>query len=634
MDASHDGWWSGMWGILRAYNTQQPTLPPLPNTAVPIKIANAKDFITNTTCPVNGPDGRPTPVRNYDITAVLANSALANNLGAFIPTPLNTVAGTTAGDVARQHVGGPLNVAGGTLVYNHRDTLVGGQTIIDPAGNIVLPAHQGPLHDPTAILYVRTADLDAAGKLRPLVPVEPLVLRAAAGECVNVTLRNRLPALATVPLTDVNGLPIINPVTLLPVTGLNSTAPELATYSTIQGVVKRDRFAQQVAGVSMGATRFDTNLFRTSSWVGISPQLLAFDVEKDGGVLVGINSPGQALIQPGANKKFTWYAGDLSAMQIAGKQFQLFATPVELGGASLLPADKIKQGAKSLVGALVVEPRGSAWAETTQVFDHQQSANPAATRLTRAQATVVNDLNGNKVADTNETVLYRDFSLVLTKGMTHYYKDGTPVEHMNGEAVGIPEDSQEASGMALNYGIEPLWFRFGLVPQAPFGNAGTGPGAYGSVPNAHQAYSNVLTGGQDPATPVFFANKNQEARIRITNPYGTARGSTFGLHGHVWQRDPYTCPDNQYGLPGKCNAPATGSFIDPAANRPLVGSQSIGDNPLGFAQGGQESWTPSSHFDIRLPSAGGGNGVAGDYLFRDTASFGNASGVWGILRVQ
>jgi hypothetical protein len=618
MDASQDGWWSGTWGILRAYNTGKATLPQLPTSAVPIKIANAKDFITNTTCPVNGPDGAPTPVRNYDITAVLANSALANNLGALIPTPLNTVAGTLAGDVARQHVGGPLNAAGGTLVYNHRNTTVGGQVICDPAhgGCITLPSNQGPLHDPTAILYVRTADLDAAGKLKPGVPVEPLVLRAAAGECVNVTLRNRLPALGRVAGRNV------------------STAPDLATYSTVQGVVKRDRFAQ----AGLGATRFDMNLVRPSSWVGIEAQLLAFDVEKDGGVVVGLNSPGQAVIQPGANKTFTWYAGDLSAMQIAGKQFQLFATPVELGGASLLPADKIKQGAKSLVGALVIEPRGSAWAETTQVFDHQQAANPLATRLTRAQATVVQDLNGNRVADTNEPVLYRDFSLVLTKGNTHYYADGTPVEHMNGEAVGIPEDSQEASGMALNYGIEPLWFRFGLVPQAPFGNAGTGPGAYGSVPNAHQAYSNVLTGGQDPATPVFFANRNQQARIRITNPYGTARGSTFALHGHVWQRDPYTCNDNDAvlgtSLPGRCNVPATGSFIDPATNTPLVGSRSIGSNPIGFAQGGQESWTPSSHFDIVLPSAGGGNGVAGDYLFRDTASFGNASGVWGILRVQ
>jgi len=301
---------------------------------------------------------------------------------------------------------------------------------------------------------------------------------------------------------------------------------------------------------------------------------------------------------------------------------------VEFGGFSLAPADKVKQGAKSLVGAMVVEPAGATWAETTQVFDRQDGVG---TRLTRAQATVTAPADTDGSGGT-----FRDFSLVLTKGLTQYYTDNatgliTPVEHMNGEGDGIPEDSQEASGMALNYGVEPMWFRFGILPQSPFGHAGT-PASYGDIPNAHQAFSNVLTANQDPATPVFLATAGQQARIRITNPFGTSRGSTFALHGHVWQRDPYVCNDDQYGLNGKCLAPATGGST--WGGVPLVGSRAIGNNPQGFAQGGQESWTPMSHFDIVLPSAGGRNGVTGDYLFRDAASFGNASGVWGILRVE
>ncbi|PWB64143.1 MAG: hypothetical protein C3F14_07215 [Deltaproteobacteria bacterium] len=602
MDAGNDGWWSGMWGITRAHNTARQDLFRLPTTLVPIRVANANAFNRRGICP------NTAPVRAYDVTAVLANNALHNTLGATLPI---------AGDVATRHVGGPLNPAGGTLVYNHRETTVGGQVVTDPetpGESITLPAHQGPIHDPTAILFVRTEDLNPDGTLKANAPVEPLVLRAKAGECIQVTLRNRLPALQPVQLPD-----IIDPVTLLPVTQNNSTAPDLATYSMVQGVVKRDRFDPQ------GSTTFNVNLFRPSSYVGLSPQLVAVDVNRDYGTVVGLNAPGQALTEPGKNKSYFWYAGDVTGVPNTGtRQFTLVATPIELGGSNLMPADKIKQGAKSLVGALVVEPQVSSWTEDTQVFDHQDGAG---TRLTRAQATVTapDPLTGAPTT-------FRDFSLVLTKGQTQYYKDGTPVEHMNGEAAGIPEDSQEASGMALNYGVEPLWFRFGLVPQAPFGGAGCGPGCYGGVPNAHQAYSNVLTGGEDPVTPVFFADAGRPARIRITNPYGTTRGSTFALHGHVWQRDPYVCDDNQYGLPGKCNAPATGSIFFPAGT-PLVGSRKIGTNPIGFAQGGQESWNAPSHFDIVLPSAGGGNGVPGDYLYRDKGSFGNASGVWGILRV-
>jgi hypothetical protein len=50
--------------------------------------------------------------------------------------------------------------------------------------------------------------------------------------------------------------------------------------------------------------------------------------------------------------------------------------------------------------------------------------------------------------------------------------------------------------------------------------------------------------------------------------------------------------------------------------------------------GAQESITPYSHHELFLPSAGGGNAIVGDYLFRDHAGFGNTSGLWGILRVQ
>lgn len=81
------------------------------------------------------------------------------------------------------NVGGPLSPTGGTLVYNPRATSLSN-------------GKQGPLHDPTAILYVKTADLQKVGgqtRLKAGVPVEPLVLRAASGECLEVTLRNQLP---------------------------------------------------------------------------------------------------------------------------------------------------------------------------------------------------------------------------------------------------------------------------------------------------------------------------------------------------------------------------------------------------------------------------------------------------------
>ena len=564
VDAAADGWWSGMWGLMRTYETLRADLYKLPgaNTG-PAIFGNQQNF--NGVCP------KGAPIRQYFITAGLANDLLDNPLGVTI---------APAAPVGTMHVGAPLNAAGGTLVYNHRNTTVAGD-FVNEDGTVVNLTHQGPLHDPTAILYVNRNDIVTTGpvagrgKLKPGAALEPLVIRAAAGECVQVQLENRLPALV----------------------------PDLATYSTLQGVVKRNRGS----GNDEGSTTFNQNLIRPSSYVGLHPQLVAMDVTQDDGRLIGANPERRQLAAPGGGTFYQWYVGDLGGTPLNG-QVPTTATPVEFGGFNLHPADVIKQGAKSMVGAMVVHPQGSTWVENTQVFDHQDGAG---TRATRAQATVTAGAN-----------TFRDFSLVLTKGNTHYYRDGSPVEHMNGEGVGIPEDSQEASGMSLNYGIEPLWFRFGILPQAPFGRCEVGQtGCYGDIDNPELAYSNLLGGGE-PATPVFQANRNQQTRVHITNPHGTTRGSTFVLHGHVWQRDPYICP-------GEARNALTG-----ACEMTTVGSRALGVNPQGFATAGQESWTPASHFDVYLPSAGGGNGVIGDYLMRDQGAFGNASGAWGIMRVK
>jgi hypothetical protein len=190
--------------------------------------------------------------------------------------------------------------------------------------------------------------------------------------------------------------------------------------------------------------------------------------------------------------------------------------------------------------------------------------------------------------------------------------------------------------MAMNYGTEPMWFRFGLQPDAPFGNT---PGGFGAVANPENAYSNTLIGG-DPATPIFTAAPGAPVRLHVLNPTGVMRGSVFHLHGHMWQRSPYVCPGQDDGLgagmAGKCN------WTDFGAANFEIGSRAIGVNPIGKYLGAQESILPAAHFDIVLPGdglgptggAGGVHKVPGDYLFRDQGSFGNTQGLWGILRVE
>jgi len=595
VDAASDGWWSGMWGIMRAYNTST-DLSPLPSTKVPVRVLNARNF--NGVCP------RTAPIRTFDITAVLANDVLDDPTTAT-GSPLDVTITPADPLVATMHEGSPL-LGKGSLIYNPRATVIPPQVLpLDGGGFITIGGNAGPIHDPTAILYVRTDELVAKNpadpgcfkgtafdpklatcpvRLAAGAPVEPIVLRAAAGDCIEVTLRNKLPG-----DLDANGIFDDN--------------PDLASYTEVMGVVKRDRFDP------VGATTFQHNLVRPSSWVGLHPQLVSYDVTRGDGTNVG-NNPSQT-VSPGGTNKFQWYAGDISAVKGA-TGYTLVAKPVEFGGTNLIPADKIKQGAKSLVGTMVIEPQGATWPDALASLDtarDRQSAAPEATRKTRASATVT--APGQPA--------FRDFSVVIQKALTQHYVDGASVEHLNGEGVGIPEDSQDSSNMAMNYGSEPLWFRFALPPNAPFGHA-LGAG-FGDVADSHRAYSNDLTGGQDPATPVFRAAAGQPFRMRVGVPTGSTRGTTFNLHGHVWQRAPY--------LAENANWWKTNPTGDPG-----LGSTKIGNNELSFYQGGQESITPYAHFDLVLPKAGGANAVAGDYLFRDQAGFGDSSGLWGILRVE
>ena len=634
MDNSHDGYWSGIWGVLRNYKQKQDDLFALPDTHPVVdalsdtnlrglakNFRNALDngnrgnalkglrnavqnvmknrgqnfsqFKHGGLCPADAPE------RRFDVTAVLANDVLGNAVGVTIPSNRG---GDGDGDGIGDNVGGQLDPRGGTLVYNPRSTNIRNTVVVNDDGTTVnLGGEKGALHDPTAMMYVYTSDLRAAPtnwreyfscrffggtdnprcpvKLKSDAPVEPIVLRAAAGDCIQVTLRNRLPAVA----------------------------PDLPGFNTLLQVVNRDRDPNN------GLTWFHNNLIRPSSHVGMHPQLVEYDVTRSDGTNVGINGGGILdpfqTLWPGNPfpEVYTWYAGDIAYTPTGPGTFKMKGTPIEFGATNLLPADRVKQGQKGLVGSLVIEPQGSKWAENESRRDHQVD-DPTAQRRTRTSATVYTPDGGS----------FRDLVTMFRKGQNHFYADGSAVQNLSAEGIGVPEDSHDAGQMSINYGSEPLWFRFGLAPDSPFGRA-NGAG-FGSVPNAHQAYSNVLAGGQDPVTPVFTAKAGEEARLRVLMASGSGRGTTFNLHGHNWQRDPYVCPGSSYlGLEGKC-------YPDE------VGSRAIGDNPTGMELGGQESVTPTAHYDLRV-KAGGNFGVTGDYLFRDQASFGNLSGLWGILRV-
>jgi len=253
-----DDQWNGLWGLMRVYKANKANLAPLPsNTTKDKAFTNASDF--NGVCPKSA-----------------------------TPRPVNVTA-TTA----------KLALPGATLVYNSR------------TGN------GGKLHDPTAIIFFRSEDLDAYGKLKAGVPVEPLILRARAGECLDVTLTNKLPVTTT------------------------GWAPDLNGFNTMPMIVEN----------------FNANQVKPSSQVGLHAQGVFFDVTRSNGVNVGFNPIQTAA--PNQSVKYQWYVGDVSPNELA---FGV-ATPIEFGSTSLSSSDPIKHSNKGAVGALIIEPADATWKE-------------------------------------------------------------------------------------------------------------------------------------------------------------------------------------------------------------------------------------------------------------------------------
>ncbi len=666
VDASTEGYWNGTWGLLRAYHQQRDSLAYLPNnpykTNVPAKFGDKKKIC----------DADVKQRRHFDIAAVLANDVLDNGVDAKLASGVSW--GAYKLPKTEPIPNSMERKFRGTLVYNPRKTEIASVTVpADPADGAAghrTAAHlTGVLHDPTAIMYVRVQDLELRsghpaacgtnGKLDPAkidscpaehlrlkasAPVEPLVLRAAAGDCIDVDLYNWI---------DKEG------------------APDMKTYRALSPIIPS--IPDQPTG-----SVFNANDVRTSNVIGLHPALVAYDVTQADGTVVGMNDDEKNVVDPqnrhrpgGRKIHYEWYAGDISLKPAkplekdVPREYEFVHTPVEFGGVSLMPADKIKQGQKGLVGALVIEPAGSRWndgcdgeikddCKLDEVDDHQGGAGK---RFTRLSATVTKADGGH----------FRDIVTVMQKGLTQYYGDGLPVEGIAAEGV-VTEDTEDGGAMAVNYGSEPLWFRFGLPPNLPFNGTKSLSqiASFRDVPNAHEAYSESLIpwlnrdalapppGGDQPeppagcsfppcangapAVPVLTAAPGEEVRMRVVMPAGAARGSVFNLHGHVWQRAPYICPGSNYlGLEGVCpstSAIFTGLPREGGLAAHEVGSRAIGPNPLSMYLGGQDSVLPAGHFDIVASSAGGQNGVTGDYLYKDQASFGNLGGLWGVLRVR
>ena len=523
-----DNLWDGTWGLLRAYPTDDnshPLLARLPNNPR-IKANGQSDQ-----CPPG------VPQREFDVTAWRVS------------------------DLLNKTPDGKPN----ELFYNSRFG------ISDPNA-IVFLKNSEYLHikdkDVFPLHVIDHTDL-RTGKQ----PIEPLVLRAAAGDCITVTLNNNLDN------GEGGAKPIDQRMAFLMKDGPEDNANANRSWSFNMEPPITDGF--------------NFNQVRMSNRVGLHTQLVGAFPELDDGANVGMNFDTTAA--PGESKDYTWYAGDMRvAYNDRTKEWKSTPLPIEFGASSISDqADVIKHTSHGAIGALIIEPQGSYWSSDT---GSDVSANickgPWQEKCKRLAS-------GNSA---NPAFQFREFVLLYQDDLALYQSTDVMANLRNGD------DAEDSGQKGFNYRAEPLWARLGA------GGPATGPDAMTQYDFSKAFSSKLNAKGKcefddisekpcDPATPLFTAVAGTPIRMRVVHPGGHPRNHAFTLFGHNWQSLPWTKESTVMGY---------------NPNSDVVGST----NGIG----------PGRHVNI-VTKAGGEFSVPGDYMYRTQEGFMFGAGLWGIMRV-
>lgn len=449
--SSYEGLLNGLWGLLRVYDRPADKLAALPGNSQPATAAAVKvpAELEHTTCTANP------CVRRFDISAVSVRQLIGDR----------------------------------GLVYNGR-----GLPVIDPKTGRIIYQKSERLSDPDAIVYVRDSDLCLAckpgGMLRSqIAPLEPLLLRVAAGDWIELTLHNRLDPKEAV-------------------FNKGEPASRMGLYTTSYYF---NPFVPQGK-----PTALDPAKFTPSTNVGLHAQMLGLDIRTDDGANVGANP--SSTVSPGGSRTYRWYAGTLGA----AADGSLKATPVEFGAANLFPADPLMQAYHGLFGGLVVEPAGSSWVEdpgsrlAATVFRADGASFRDFTLF--MQNDVALQLNGSPFTPVvNGNPTYSALSAVNYASDPFFYRYGQRISGVWSGGGPLPKDWTNLSAADLTQINDVNW-----------------PGT-----DTARAMSNNLVGG-DPATPILHAPAGMPVRIHLLGPQGNGDNQqTFELYGHVWQTQPY-----------------------------------------------------------------------------------------------
>lgn len=497
--SASDNLWDGQWGILRAFRPLAPSsesgLAPLFPEDRDIGLdqlsKEEKETLRSTLRKdINDPENlRGIPLANVRRWMRFDKKLGVSTGRASVCDRDRDLASDKPFSVTAWHARDILSERG--LEYNSHFGITDPNAIlfvIDPKSHDKNP--DGTARDLTIEQKKNALKLDYASGAR--VP-EPLILRARAGDCIQVTLYNALGDMPDADLNDARHWSF-------------NTMPQ-----TVEG--------------------FNFNQIRSSNQVSLHPQLLAVESFRDDGAYVGSNKSSMAEpCRPAAPGKdcsgirYEWYAGDYGSDENGLPRW----TPIEFGAVALRDmADVIKHSSHGAIGALVVEPANSQWEKSCGENGKDKFKKMEAMK---------------DICDAKGKVLFRDFVLLYQDDLSLQWRGGAMANLRNAD------DAEDTGAKAFNYRTEPIWARLGAVPSAEpelmmeydWSNAFNSTVSHAGC-QADPAHGKFC----DPETPLFTAPAGMPVRFRVLHPGGHPRNHAFTLFGHDWIMNPFECNDDQ-----------------------------------------------------------------------------------------
>ncbi|WP_414475999.1 multicopper oxidase domain-containing protein [Microvirga sp. M2] len=511
-----DNLWDGQWGILRVVGADEPlpALAPLPSNGAVDRLVNVGQSNCDATLP-----RRFFQVEAWRLRDIASNGSLRYH--------------------ERRNIHDP-----GAIIY-----VLASESLQQPAiGNAPRPPAQ-------TVLTRNQSDLVLlkSGAKTP----EPLILRARAGECIELELTNMLGAdkedLSNPAHWSWNMMP---PIT----DGLN--------FNDVRTSRAVGLHAQLVAGNAV---------LNDGSAVGTNVSSLAYPC--DASVSLEFCGSNASVTAPDGTylwdnrATYRWYAGNWKKEPQDRKPT---FTPVEFGVIGLQNlADVIKGSSHGTIGALIIEPQEAIWRTDCDILRGAATVDDASKR---------NCLNAAATVTTPSERPFREFVLLYQNDVSVHYR-GEPLGNLrNGD------DSEDSGQKAFNYRLEPFWSRLNANPSAD-------PGSMMDYNFVNVLSSKPEHGHGDPSTPLFTAATGTPVRFRIAQPSGHPRNGSFAVSGHDWVNYPWAKDSTvQVVDPGPQNRVGVLNAVGPGRHDNLLlasagGQQKLsGDylyrTPMGFAFGG------------------------------------------------